>query len=352
MIDGMKDSDEIAFVRYASTAELVQPLTRLGNVRSSLRARILEMGAGGGTNIPRGLTVGVEALGRAGFEDRIQRLVLVSDGLDSSRPQSEALARSTAARGMTVSALGIGLDFDESYLSAVARGGRGNFGFVQDAATLARFLDRELSETAATTVRNAMARLRLPAGAHFVRAIGAEANVRGRDVELQMGSLFAGDERRVVVELATDARHGELLNLDTDVSWTDVEGRTNDLRLASLTVEATSDQAAVEQSRDAQVYARCLSALASLRNLEAAQAYASGDQDRAQAILDQNLSELRTAASAAPEAEAKQLQAQVDSYADTQRRFRAAPPKSAKGKAAAKAAAESDNANLAREFAY
>ncbi|MBW2527945.1 MAG: VWA domain-containing protein [Deltaproteobacteria bacterium] len=351
LIDSMNDSDEIALIRYSTSAELVQPLTRLGTVRSSLRARVMEMGAGGGTNIPGGLGAGIDALRFAG-RDRIHRLVLVSDGLDSSRPQSESLAQSSASRGVTISALGIGLDFDEAYLSAVARMGRGNFGFVRDGSALARFLDRELRETAATTVRNAMARLRLPAGVHFVRAIGAEATVRDRDLDLQMGSLFAGDERRVVIELSTDARQGEVLPLDTEISWSDVEGQSNDLRLAALTVGATHDRDEAERSRDPQVYARCLSAVASLRNLEAAQAYADGDRARADAILGQNLDELRSAASAAPEAEAQQLQAQADSYADTQKRFKAAAPRSAAGRSAAKAAAESDNANLAREFAY
>lgn len=351
LIDSMSDGDEIALVRYATTAELVQPLTRLGSVRSSLRSRVLQMGAGGGTNIPGGLGAGLDAL-RFADGDRIHRLVLVSDGLDSSRPQSESLAQSSAARGVTISALGIGLDFDEAYLSAVARMGRGNFGFVRDGSALARFLDRELRETAATTVRNAMATLRLPAGVHFVRAIGAEARVRDRQLELQMGSLFAGDERRVVIELSTDARQGEELHLDTEVAWSDVEGHSNDLRLASLSVLATPDRDEAERSRDPQIYARCLSAVASLRNLEAAQAYADGDQARADAILGQNLADLRAAATAAPAEEAEQLEAQAHSYADTQRRFKAAAPRSAAGRTAAKKAAEADNANLAREYAY
>lgn len=349
LVDSMRDSDEVALVRYDSRAELIQPLARLGNVRQSIRARVLEMGASGGTNIPGGLSTGIDALRHADHH-RVKRLVLVSDGLDSSRHSSETLARDSASRGTTVSALGIGLDFDEAYLAAVARVGRGNFGFVQDGNALARFLDRELNETASTTIRNAIARLRLPAGMHFVRAIGGEARVLGssREVELQLGSLFAGDERRIVMELSSDARPGEVLSIDGEVEWTDVDGRTTDVRLARLDIGATDDMREVEQGRDHRVYARCASALASLRSLEAAQAYAEGDQARADAILSKNLTQLRTAASAAPEAEAKQLRSQIRSYEQRQEEFAAAAPASEAGRTAAKQSAAEDSANLSR----
>lgn len=349
LIEGMRDSDQIALVRYTDRAELVQPLAPVGRVRQALRSRVLSMGAGGGTNIPAGLSTGLDALRRSD-SDRIKRLVLVSDGLDSSRQSSESLARNSASRGVTVSSLGIGLDFDEAYLAAVARLGRGNFGFVQDGNALARFLDRELNETADTRIRNAMATIRLPAGVHFVRAIGAEARVQGSsgEVELELGSLFAGDERRVVMELSTDAHNGERFGIEGQVAWTDVEGQTTDVSLRRIDVEATGQPTAVAAARNQQVHARCLSALASYRNLEAAQAYASGDTGRAQAILDENLVELRSAAAAAPAEEAEQLQTQIRSYESTREEFAAAPPSSRAGRKAAKAAAAEDNANLSR----
>ena len=91
MVREMRDGDEIAMVRYASDHELVQPLARVGAVRDTLIARIRGLEAGGGTNIPGGLSVGLRALDAA-EHGRVRRVVLVSDGLDSTRTEAERLA--------------------------------------------------------------------------------------------------------------------------------------------------------------------------------------------------------------------------------------------------------------------
>src|SRR6185312_3768525 len=157
------DDDEIVFIRYSSDTELVQPLARVGAVRRALVERIERLDANGGTNIPPALAQAARALEDAG-KGRVRRVVLASDGLDSTRALAEEYARNSAAKGITVSSMGIGLDFDEGYMGGVARSGRGNFGFVKDGASLATFLHRELEETATTTVEGLRARFRLPEG--------------------------------------------------------------------------------------------------------------------------------------------------------------------------------------------
>src|SRR5207248_790730 len=104
-------------------------------------------------------------------------------GLDSSRAASERLAKDSFERGITISSMGIGVDFDESYMGGVARAGHGNFAFVNDGTALAQFLTRELKETASTTVEDATAHVRLPAGVHLVRSIGADAREVGDELE-------------------------------------------------------------------------------------------------------------------------------------------------------------------------
>src|SRR5690606_26239891 len=132
-------------------------------------------------------------------------------------------AKTGASRGVTISSMGIGLDFDESYMGGVARAGRGNFAFVKDASALAGFLQRELKEGATTTIESARATLRLPSGVRAVRAVGAELHpTEGGGVELAMGSLFAGDERRVIIELTGDLPAGEQRELKASLTWSRV----------------------------------------------------------------------------------------------------------------------------------
>lgn len=351
LLQQMRHDDEVALVRYDSHAQIIQPMARVSDIRSSLIAEVHELRAGGGTNIPAALRSGMSALESAS-SGRVKRLVLVSDGLDDTRSESESLARNGTDRGITVSSLGIGLDFDEGYMSSVARAGRGNFGFVENVTALARFLERELSETASTTIENAVARLELPEDMTFVRAIGADVSTRGSDderIELRLGSLFAGDERRVVIELETDADYGDSLSIESEIRWSQVGGERASIDLKDLTIVTTDDAEQVADARDPGVYGACMSALASLRQLEAAQAYAQGDTKRAKRIIDQNMADLEEAAEAAPEAVATSLDKQAASYRKTKGAFDHAAPASPAGRSAAKRATADESANLGRQ---
>jgi Ca-activated chloride channel family protein len=349
LVEGMRDDDEIAFVRYSDDAELVQPLTRVGHVRDSLIDRIQAVEAGGGTAIPRGLSAGLGALSEVSG-GRVRRVVLVSDGLDSTRAESERLASDAFEHGVIVSSMGIGLDFDSAYMGSVARSGHGNFAFVKDASTLGTFLARELKETAGTTVEDATVRLTLPHGIRLASASGADARTSGLDgeVELKIGSLFAGDERRVLLELTTSLDPGDAASIEGRASWRRVGGGEESTAIPRLGVLATRDEAAATASRDGAVLASATSVLASRRQLEAAEAYERGDTRGADALIQQNLDQLKQAAAAAPPAAATALDSQWREYAATKSGFAHASPSSAVGKALPKAAAAKDIANMTR----
>jgi Ca-activated chloride channel family protein len=272
-------------------------------------------------------------------------VVLASDGLDSTRAESERLASSSFEHGITISSMGIGLDFDESYMGGVARAGHGNFGFVKDASALATFLSRELKETASTTIEDATATVTLPRGVRFVRASGADARQRGDEVELKLGALFAGDERRVVMQLATDLDVGDARGIEGRVSWARVGGGSADVHVSRLDVLATNDQRAVEEGRDGAVFASAASVFASVAQLEATEAYARGDKGRADGLLDQSIAALATAAAAAPAPAASALNRQIAEYKGRKTALDRANPWSEEGKTAAKRAFEFDRRN-------
>lgn len=348
LIADMRDDDEIAVIRYSDTSELIQPLARVGSVRSVLASRIGRLDASGGTNIPGGLSHGLRALDEAA-KGRVRRIVLVSDGLDGTRVQAEQLARTSFSGGITVSSLGIGLDFDESYMGAVAQSGHGNFAFINNGGSLAGFLKRELDETALTTVENARVRIELPSGVRFVAATGADASFDGSGVELRLGALFAGDARRVIVELAADASRN--VEVHASASWSRIGGASTTVDVPRLDLLASNDAAEVERGRDGAVLASSASAFASKRQLEAANAYASGDVARAAALVAQNEAELGAVAAAAPEA-ARVLAPQMHAYAKQRKGFASIAPSSPQGRTVAKSAVAKDLDNLNRASSF
>ncbi|MDB4945147.1 MAG: hypothetical protein JWP97_4681 [Labilithrix sp.] len=347
LVSDMRDDDEITVVRYSDSAEVIQPLARVGTVREALSARIRQLDAGGGTNIPSGMSAGIHALDEAA-RGRVRRLVVVSDGLDTTRQEAERLARTSFSSGITVSSLGIGIDFDERYMGSLAQNGHGNFAFVKDGASLAQFLHRELEETAKTTVENARVRLQLPTGIRFVSASGADAVVRGNDVELALGSLFAGDERRVIVELSATSQ-GEALDVGATATWSSVGGVTATARAPSLVLGVASSRDDMEAGRDGAVLASATSVVTSRRQLEATDAYAAGNVALATSLTDENEKALAEVRAIAPPAATTALDSQLAAYGSLKRGYATVSPRSADGKAAAKTAAAKDIGNFARK---
>jgi len=350
LIRRMNDADELAVIRYSDDATTVVPLGKVSDVRARAIARVQELTADGGTAIPRGLEKGLAQLGESN-RDRVRRVILVSDGLDSTRAQAERIATNSFEHGIVISSLGIGLDFDERYMSSVAQRGHGNFGFVKDAPALATFLERELEETAKTVVENATVRVTLPAGVTFRRASGADARTIGdREIELKLGSLFAGDERRVVVEMDAflDGNAASKQPFAAHAAWDRVGGAHADIDVSTLSIAATSDRVEVEKSRNPSVFASAASVTASRREMEAADAYNRGDIGKADALVEANVRDLKAAASTAPAPVATALMAQSGSYEQARRGFHSYSAASPEGKALAKSIVQDDSANMTR----
>lgn len=345
LIQEMRDEDEIAFVRYESDAKVIQPLARVGQVRASLIEQVRKIEAGGGTNIPAGLGQALSALSEAGSK-RVRRVVLVSDGIDSGRQQAESIAQTATGRGVAISSLGVGLDFDESYMASVARAGRGNFAFVKEGAELAKFLRQELDESSSTLLEGATVRLKLPAGVTAGQVTGATLVREGEDAVLQVGSMFAGEERRVVLELITRLPPGETRIFQGDFAWTLLK---NNQRVAApwaqLALSGTADPAVEAQGLNGAVLASATSVITSVRQLEAVEAFNRGDGARAQALIQQNIAQINEVQAVAPPELAGSLAKQSSAYQASKDSLSVSPG-SDKGKAAAKRVYHQDVSNL------
>lgn len=205
LVEGLGASDRFALVAYSDGAAPVIPLAAPGAVRASWLAAVDAIDPVGGTNLSSGLDLALAMVDGARREGRSPRVVLISDGLanqgDASREGLVARA-SRAARGeYALSTIGVGADFDEGLMAALADAGTGNFHFLASAGGLAAILGAEFAtarETVATGLRVAIE----PAtGVSVVDAAGYPLLREGALVTFQPGSLFAGQERRIQVTL-------------------------------------------------------------------------------------------------------------------------------------------------------
>ena len=336
LVERMHPEDRVAIVVYSHDARTLQALAPVSDVRARLDSLLREIEAMGGTNIPAGLDEGVRALAPTpgGMS---QRLVLVSDGLDGSGQslgRVQGTVRDRATAGATVSALGVGIDYDERWLTGVADAGRGNYAFLSDGVQLASFLTRELEQAATTVAESTTIRLRLPGGWRVANVYGATQTQDGNDVLVPFGALFAGERRRATLRLEVLAPEaGDLGAMQVALRYRAARGgQERLLEPGALALRAVTDEALVTASRDVTLHAEAVAQHLDARQAEAVDLWRQGDVDGAQRITRGNVAQMRQMEAEAPQA-APRLRRRSAAFERDLGKFSSVAPASAEGRA-------------------
>lgn len=205
LVETLGESDRFALVAYADGAEPVIPLASPGAARGRWLAAVDRLEPAGGTNLASGLDLALAIVDGARAEGRSPRVVLISDGLanqgDASREGLVGRAARAARGEYALSTIGVGADFDEGLLAALADAGTGNFHFLAGAEGLAAILAAEFATARETVASGLRVAIEPAEGVSVVDAAGYPLQTEGRRVSFQPGSLFAGQERRIWVTL-------------------------------------------------------------------------------------------------------------------------------------------------------
>jgi len=232
LVDRLDERDRLALVIYDDVAEELYPSSPLSEShRSAMKLAMNGVTPRGSTNISDGLAEGVRAVKAADREQAISRVLLVSDGLANEgivdgRQLAEVASR-YRGMGVTVSTIGVGLDFDHHLMSAVAEGGAGLYHYLKDSEALPEGLATELGQTTATVARDVGLLLRLAPGVRVGEVYGfAHERPDARTVWIPLPDLSSGAGWQVLCRLETPPAEGAAMPLlDARLLYRDLAGR-------------------------------------------------------------------------------------------------------------------------------
>lgn len=285
LVGALREGDRFALVAFDDRARVLLPGTAFDGDAERLRRAVRTLEPGGSTNLSAGMEAGFAQLGD---DDRLRRVVVVSDG-QANRGVVDAgalrgMATSFANAGATVSALGVGADYDELVLEGLADAGGGSYAYVEHPSQLPGVVSKELDQAAAVVAKDMRVRVRLGEGVVATAVHGWDYATVGDGLEVYAGELAAGQQKKVVVELRVDGdRAGDALSV-ADASVTYAATRDGGAKTASAEVQATltDSVAAVTASADVQVRATAAQAVAGTYAQRSAAAFRSGDAVAAQ----------------------------------------------------------------------
>lgn len=338
LVDQLDEGDAFTIVTYSSEDETVMPMARATTAnKAAARAAIERIWDDGNTCISCGIERAAAELGTTPVAGGVRRMVLISDGqanMGRYQPAELAqLATETAARGVSISTVGVGLDFDEVTMTRIADVAHGHYYFVEDTAQLAHMFERELrglAKTVASDVRLVIT----GAGGTIEEAYGYPLVRQGRDVVVPIADLRAGETRKVVLRATVDATHtGSLAVASFALHWRRTADGKLDAAHTRLDTTIVRDPARVQRTIDRAAVSIVEQARAARVLEQATLVYETQGHEAAQKLIERNLRDVK----ANVHLDAPALQAIEAASTGAIDNFAKAPP--AKAKKAARAEA-------------
>jgi Mg-chelatase subunit ChlD len=147
LVEQLQEHDRLALIACAEDAVLLASGTGRDGRAALLQSvgRLKEVSLGEQTDLARGMQMGLQQLRQqSGGSASVRRLVLLTDGFTQNPDVCRELAHQAASEGIVVSTLGLGGDFQEDLLTALADICGGQAVFLRQADEIAQAVAHEL----------------------------------------------------------------------------------------------------------------------------------------------------------------------------------------------------------------
>ncbi len=198
--------DRFSIVVYDEVIDVVVESTPAsGETRRNAVSRLASVEPRGSTNLGDGWLRGCEQVAAHLAADGVDRCLLLTDGLANvGMTDPDELSRHAAelrTRGVSTTTFGVGNDFDERLLQAMADAGGGHFYYIADAAQIRDHIASEVRETLEVVARDVELELVVADGVRAEPISPHPAQSRGGRAVIDLGDLVADQALDVVLRL-------------------------------------------------------------------------------------------------------------------------------------------------------
>lgn len=319
LVDQLDRDDVVSLVVYESDVQVLYPAARLGDRRSELRRIIGRIQTGGSTALYGGVECGGRQLEEFLSSQRINRVMLLSDGIANVGPSSNreiaGLGSRLAKRGMSVTTIGLGDDYNETLMTALAEASDANYYYVADVEALPDVFRQELGELKAIVAREIEIRVKCPKGVRPLRFLGRPGELKSQEERLAFGTLSSEQTREVYLEcLIDEGAIGSITEIaDVSIAWADSNGKQVTAGTRPIVVGYTEKTELAEASVDRGVEAEAVIWSNAIETEKTIALADEGDFEASRSNIASQKAKLEAVFDRAPAAQQQILQKEIDS---------------------------------------
>jgi Ca-activated chloride channel family protein len=323
LLDRLTGEDNLSIVVYDDQIVTLLPMQPVRH-KERILAMLEEVYPRGATNLGGGMLEGFRQIEEHFRPERVNRVILLSDGLANrgivDPARLDDLAAGYRGRGISLSTIGVGLEYNENLMLGLSQQGGGNYYFVESAGQLGSIFAHEMSGLNCVIAQNASIEITPGRGVEILDAIGCTRRRDGERWVMDIGDLYANDHREYTVALSIPEGSGTLCAARGILRC---DGPRQERAPGfSVQIRYTDDAAELIRGKDAEVQGKADLSLSTRRVEEAMKALDEGRRDEAGQELDKAKTDLLNSAAHAGAAAAPLLQEQArlfDSFSQSVR---------------------------------
>ncbi|MGE0086533.1 MAG: VWA domain-containing protein [Desulfococcaceae bacterium] len=202
LLENLSSQDRFALVTYSSDVRMDSPLVPVTeSAREHLVSVISRIHADGGTNLGGGLQEGIRVLTQTAKTGNPGRLILISDGLANEGITDPAalgnMASIAVEKEFVLSTVGVGNDFNEQLMTAIADRGTGNYYYMETPESFANVFLNEFHSARTAVATSLEIRIPLSKGVTLADAAGYPVQIKDNTAVFYPGDLRSGQIRKI-----------------------------------------------------------------------------------------------------------------------------------------------------------
>ncbi len=271
VVDLLEPNDVLSIVAFEERVEVIMPARKVIN-KALIKEHINRLDVGNTTNLFDGIAAGASQIASVYSGNYVNRALLFTDGDPTAGIKDFSsivgLVGEQKSRGITITALGFGNEYNEELLAGIARKAGGNYYYITRPDLIPEVFRKELETLMTVVARNLKLRINLSRWVQVRQIYGHLPTFGNRTAETTLPDVERGSAESALVELEFGPRPaGTYRVARVEVTYDDsVTGRAERLT-EDVVLEFTPDEALVAANVNQQVQREIEVALAS-RNLE------------------------------------------------------------------------------------
>jgi Ca-activated chloride channel homolog len=297
----LNKNDIVSIISYDSEVQVLVPAMNVKN-KVKIRTAIESMDANGQTALYDGVQKGASEIRKFITKQRVNRVILLSDGQANVGPDSPTelgkLGAALGKEGISVTTIGLGVRYNEDLMADLAGYSDGNHAFVKNTEDLAKIFQNEFGDVLSVVAQDVLIEIHLKNGVKPIRFLGREGEISNEKVTSRLNQIYSKQEKYLLLEVEVPTGKAKEVRdiAEINIVYQNMKSKQQNKLSDDLKVSFSDSEKVIKEAVNTVVAASATKQIANETSKQALKLRDQGKRSEAQKLLKDNAAYLRSKA--------------------------------------------------------